>query len=154
DTTLQAGFTFRSEGSESQISIQSVTLAEAADWVVDPAILMRLPVRSEPLYLSNADSFWFRYLEASRTLYVQYNNVVATGSNGERLTQFVTRLQDALANNAVDRIVVDLRHNNGGNRNTYAPLVNLLEQRSASLYIITGRRTFSAAQNFATELDL
>ena len=54
--------------------------------------------------------------------------------------------------------MIDLRHNNGGDNTTYGPLLDLLSthQRITEpgfLYAIIGRQTFSAAMNFAADLD-
>jgi hypothetical protein len=49
------------------------------------------------------------------------------------------------------RVVLDLRHNDGGDNGTYGPLLELLEQREC--FVIIGRGTFSAAGNLVTEIE-
>jgi hypothetical protein len=53
--------------------------------------------------------------------------------------------------------VVDLRHNGGGDNTTYRRLLEVLHDPSinqpAHLYVLIGRVTFSAAANFATDLE-
>jgi tetratricopeptide (TPR) repeat protein len=65
----------------------------------------------------------------------------------------------ALADSAqVDRLVIDIRNNGGGNGglNRY-PVQQILRRpaldRPGHLFVITGRRTFSAAQQFANLLE-
>jgi C-terminal processing protease CtpA/Prc len=57
----------------------------------------------------------------------------------------------------VDRVVVDLRHNGGGDNTTLGPLDFALREpiidRPGRLFVIVGRITFSAAANFATDLE-
>ena len=159
DDQIETSMSFRSMGLETAVTLRSVSILEALDWIAGPQALLRLPVRPQPLYLSDTNSFWFTHLTDSNTLFIQYNNVLASAPSGETLQQFVNRIEAFLASHGVDRTVVDLRHNNGGNNTTYAPFLNLLKQHPQiaqpdKLYVITGRRTFSAAQNFATALDL
>jgi C-terminal processing protease CtpA/Prc len=55
------------------------------------------------------------------------------------------------------RVIVDLRLNGGGDNTTYGPLVDLFASkqvnRRGKLYLLIGRATFSAAANFAAEID-
>jgi C-terminal processing protease CtpA/Prc len=51
-----------------------------------------------------------------------------------------------------------LRHNNGGNSYLYPPVIDALTAWETAmpygkLYVLTGRNTFSAAQNFIAQLD-
>lgn len=55
------------------------------------------------------------------------------------------------------RVIVDVRRNGGGDNTTYGPLTTLLGSprvdRRGRLYLLIGRATFSAAANFAAEID-
>jgi len=113
-----------------------------------------LPERPEPLYLSRAgsESFWTTYLEDTNTLYIQYNRVQ---SGIGRLTR---EIQDILNQQDVERVILDLRLNPGGNNTTYTPFLELLTNnpeinRPGHFFTILGRQTFSAAANFATEME-
>lgn len=113
-----------------------------------------------PLYLSKRDqeNYWYTYLEDSRTLYIQYNFVLGTTPSGETMSQFVREIESFLEQNVVDKVIVDLRHNPGGNNNTYKPFLDFLSQNdhfniSGHLFTIIGRNTFSAATNFAADLE-
>ncbi len=111
----------------------------------------RLPPGT-PLWLSRTSStLWWSYLTDSRTLYVQYNAV--EGGINSVVDEIVARV----AAGDVDRVVVDLRHNGGGDNTTYGRLLGALEDpaidRPGRLFVLTGRLTFSAAANFATELE-
>lgn len=51
------------------------------------------------------------------------------------------------------RVVVDLRHNSGGENGSYPPLLEALQELPAgSVRLLTSRTTFSAATNFVAEV--
>ena len=117
-----------------------------------PHGIFRLPPR-KTLWLSrHAKEFWFRYLPSSQTLFVQYNAV-----QGPR-TSLVDALRKRAARRGVQRVVIDLRHNGGGDNSSYNTFLAALRRapfnRPRRLYVLLGRLTFSAAGNFATEVDL
>jgi C-terminal processing protease CtpA/Prc len=97
------------------------------------------------------EAWWTTYLPASRTLYAQYHLVSESGSS------MAADLDAILAAHPVDRVVIDLRHNVGGDNTTYGALLDRLAQpdldRPGRLLALIGRTTFSAAGNFATDLE-
>jgi tetratricopeptide (TPR) repeat protein len=110
-----------------------------------------------PLWLRRpGDKFWFEYLAPRRALYVQFNQVA------DKPDQTVARFADSLFAFArahpVERLVLDLRLNGGGNGALNRPLLlGLVRAESLDvrgrLFVLIGRRTFSAAQFLATELE-
>jgi hypothetical protein len=110
-----------------------------------------------PLYLKNLEPFyWFEYLAESRTVYFQYNRVF--DDSKEPFDKFVARLFAFIADHDVDKLVIDLRWNNGGNTYLLPPLVHALvsspkTKREGGLFVIIGRRTFSAAENAAAYIQ-
>lgn len=123
------------------------------EWVNLPQTL-GTPV---PLYLKNASTpYWFEYLPESKTVYFQFNSV----RNGEQesLAAFSERLFKFINENDVEKLVVDMRWNNGGNTGLLPPLLQGLVKnekinKRGKLFIIIGRRTYSAAQNAATYFE-
>ena len=109
-----------------------------------------------PLYLRRVvEPYWFERLDDG-TLYVQFNQVVNTP--GESLAAFARRLDGALGDRRPKLLVVDVRHNNGGNAELLPPLVGVLKAFEArppvaKLVVLTGRNTFSAAQIFIAQVD-
>lgn len=117
-----------------------------------------------PLWLRQpGNKFWFEYLAGRRALYVQVNEV------GDKPGETVARFADSLfafaahpgahpGAHPVDRLVLDLRLNGGGNGELNRPLVlgvvraESLDVRGR-LFVLIGRRTFSAAQFLVTELE-
>ena len=65
-------------------------------------------------------------------------------------------VETAIADPAVRRVIVDIRHNFGGETAGYRPIAAALVAGAAAwtdgLFLITGRNTFSAATLFAADL--
>lgn len=99
---------------------------------------------------------WFEYLEAEHLVYVQHRAVRDMAD--ETVAQFCERLFDFIETHLVDRLVIDLRSNSGGDNTLNQPLVHGLiccrkiNQRGR-LFTLIGRRTFSAAMNLAVDLE-
>jgi len=67
-------------------------------------------------------------------------------------------LRQFLDEQSVQNLVVDLRHNNGGNTFLYPELVRTIVHFDAAredrkLYVLIGRNTYSAAVNFVVDLE-
>jgi hypothetical protein len=110
-----------------------------------------------PLYLKSPDdAFWFEYLQDRRTIYVQCNSVrdKADGT----LEQFYGRVFAFVREHAVEKMVLDIRNNGGGNNLLNRSLIHQLVccdkvNTPGRLFTIIGRRTFSAAMNLANDLE-
>jgi tetratricopeptide (TPR) repeat protein len=111
-----------------------------------------------PLYLRNAGApYWFQHLPEERTVYFQFNSV--RDAPGEPLSAFTERLFGFIDEQNVEKLVVDMRWNDGGNTQLELPLLHRIVgsrkiNRRGALFVIIGRRTFSAAQNGVSFLDL
>jgi hypothetical protein len=116
---------------------------------------------SLPLHLKNllteADFYWFELLPEHKTLYLQFNTV--GNAADEPFHEFVERLWDYYDEHSgkIDKFVIDLRYNDGGNGYLLQPLIHGLIRHEeiiqrGRLYVITGRCTFSAATNFLGQL--
>jgi hypothetical protein len=109
-----------------------------------------------PLWLKNVrDLFWFEYLADSKTVYVQFNGVA--DKDNETVADFSKRLFAFVEKNPVDRLILDLRWNGGGNNYLNKPLIlglikSKIDERG-KLFTIISRYTFSAAQNLVNELE-
>ncbi|HEX6181730.1 MAG TPA: tetratricopeptide repeat protein, partial [Chitinophagaceae bacterium] len=81
-----------------------------ADWVKYYQTLSQ-PV---PLYLKNTKTnYWFEKLPNSKALYFQWNNVL--NDRNVPLTRFTDSLMKYISDNDIEKLVIDLRWNNGGN---------------------------------------
>lgn len=113
-------------------------------------------VQSEtPLYLKNLDKIYhFEYLSEEKTVYVRQSQVQDDAS--EDIPTFYARVFDFIENNDVERFVLDVRLNGGGNNYKNKPVITGIVQSKINevgkFYCIIGRRTFSACQNLVNEL--
>jgi len=111
-----------------------------------------------PLYLKDRRTpYWFETLpDQPKTLYFQFNLVV--NSPTETFQQFTDRLFKFIDANGIDKLIIDMRWNNGGNTLLMQPLINGIIRRgridqTGKLFVIVGRFTFSAAINVAAALS-
>ncbi len=114
-------------------------------------------LKTLPLYLSrfipSRVPYWFEYIPDDRMIYVQYNSV--TNWNKDPFGDFTERLFKTYDEHMteIDKFVIDVRFNSGGNGYLLPPFIREFILRRDSLtrgklYIITGGQTFSAASNF------
>jgi len=110
-----------------------------------PARLLR------PLYTRNREfPYWFDYIPEARTLYMQYNSCEA--SAGLSIADFTREVVDFIRANPVEKLVLDLRWNSGGNSAIIQPFFlaigDLLQRGEIPTfrggYTIIGRHTFSS----------
>lgn len=109
-----------------------------------------------PRYLKNVEtSFSFELLESHRAVYFQFNQV--RDKPEESISAFAQRLSAVLQNPRIRHLIVDVRHNNGGNNGLLLPLLREIvafdTRPDHQVWVITGRGTFSAAQNFVNHLE-
>ena len=96
------------------------------------------------------------YLPESRTAYVQYSKV--GDAPDETVADFAGRLRAFVDSAPVDRVVLDLRLNRGGDGTLNQPLVLSLIRSPrlegpGHLFVVIGRSTFSAAQFLVHDLE-
>jgi hypothetical protein len=146
--------TFRTpDGARAEVVLAPVPPAPAASTGGLPKLHpSRLPgAPPPPLWLRDvAREHWLEPLDEG-TLYVQFNQV--RDAPDESLAAFAARLARELDARAPARLVVDVRHNNGGNSHLFPPLLDVLEAYSGELVVLMGRNTFSAAQNFIAQVE-
>jgi tetratricopeptide (TPR) repeat protein len=116
-----------------------------------------------PLFLKNQGEkinyYWFEHLVNDRTIYFQFNQVMNQPDKDETFAQFSARMWNYIDQNAgnIDKLVIDLRQNNGGNGVLILPFLNQIIKRDhinrdGGLFVISGKRTYSAASIFMNEL--
>ena len=127
-------------------------------WIVKPDwVDARGNSAASPLWLKDpTDKFWFEYLADSKTVYVQFNQV--GNKENETVEAFTGRLFAFVEANAVDRLVLDLRLNRGGNGFFNRPLLRGIIRSAkvdqpGKLFVVIGRSTWSAAQFLVNELE-
>jgi hypothetical protein len=124
------------------------TLDVRAQPPTDPGSWIRKPDRT-PLYLDRLrEPFWFAFLPASNAMYVAFRGYADLGTHAKALFE-------ALAKNPVDRLVIDMRLNGGGDnteglKHLVEPISKLERiNRRGHLFVLIGPETYSAAMNNA-----
>jgi C-terminal processing protease CtpA/Prc len=108
------------------------------------------------LYLTRrSENFWLQDLHSNGILYLRLNAVQATSGN-EDLEAFGRRALSIMDGGGVERVIVDLRQNNGGNNQLIPGILDFLTDarinRDGSLIVFTDRHTFSAAGNLVAAI--
>jgi hypothetical protein len=137
------------EGRTEAVAMEATKPERPIKYLTPPAIPASTP---PPLYLQRQDQhFWFEHLPEKKAVYVQFNAV--GDAPDEPLARFAARLRRFVSEHPVQTMIVDLRHNSGGNRQLLPGMWRTLihfetTRENPRLFIISGRATFSAAQVF------
>ncbi len=151
-----AEFTFEQpDGQRVDIVLTPVAASQYTSAFADPLFghyPSILPKATQPLYLSgSARPLWARTLAGGRAVYVGYNSVRSP------TPAVLRKIERLVRGKAVRRVIVDLRLNGGGDNTTYGSLTTLFRSKVVNtrgkLRVLIGRATFSAAANFAAEID-
>ncbi len=110
-----------------------------------------------PLWIKNdSERFWFEYDKTAKVFYVQINQVL--NRDDKTLAQFFQEAVDAAKTTGMEKFVLDLRLNGGGNNGLVPAIIRGIIQleridQKGKLFVIIGRQTFSAAQNLVNSLE-
>jgi len=115
-----------------------------------------MKVEATPLRLKAMDQpFHFEHLEAEKTVYIRQSQI-QNGEN-ESIAHFYNRVLGMVEHAPVEKLILDLRQNGGGNNYLNKPIITGLVKskinEKGKLIVLIGRRTFSAAQNLVNELE-
>jgi hypothetical protein len=145
DNPEEADFTVLTpQGTRASARMKSLALRGPITWAGAEPDPLRLPLCRRKTRLA----YWFEYLAESRTVYFAYNS--CQNMPGQPLGAFFQQLWAAIRQNPVDRLVVDLRNNGGGDSSLLDPFIDELAgekemNRKGRLFVVVGRRTFSSA---------
>ncbi len=135
------------DGASRTLALEPISTDAHEDWA-GPFGLFHLPLDAEVTYLADTEPFTAHELDDGRTLYLRYRQVSPPD---------VDLAEQRVASGLVDRLVLDLRQNPGGNNTTYGPLLRLVQAFAADhpggTTVLIDRVTFSAAANLATEIE-
>ena len=109
-----------------------------------------------PLWLRHREKkFWFAHVPEDKLMYLQINSLNFPHDSGEEsFVEACNVFFAALDRCAPERLVIDVRANNGGNHVELPLLKGILARpaldRRDKLFLIIGRVTYSAAVHFTT----
>lgn len=144
-TLDRATFGLEDAGGRFELDIPACARSQSIDWLTAPnqaAVAM-------PLYMCRPkDYYWYEYLPAQRAVYFQYNR--CKDMPAQSFAAFAKDMLTFADENQVDKFIVDLRWNGGGNSMILEPLIQGLRRhpslnRPGHLFVIIGRKTFSSA---------
>ena len=110
-----------------------------------------------PYYLQNYDkSFWYKYIDEKKTIYFAFNE--CSSDENENFSKFNSKLWRSIDSLNVEYLIIDLRNNFGGTNSILKPLIhdiikNDVINQKGHLFIITSRKTFSAAMHCAIWIE-
>ncbi|MGN7514852.1 MAG: TPR end-of-group domain-containing protein [Allomuricauda sp.] len=116
----------------------------------------KLKDREQPIFLSKIeDPYWFKLIPENKSIYVQFNAV--TQKETQSLEAFTIELRSQASKNDIQHLILDLRHNHGGNGSILPPMLKTiinfeLMHPRGNVFVLMGRETFSAAQNLLTDI--
>ena len=116
----------------------------------------KLKAEKQPLFLSKSDDFyWYKLLPEYNAIYVQFNLVAQ--KEEQSLKDFNLEVRRQISQNNIQTLILDLRHNNGGDGSIVPPMLKTVLNFEATnpegtIFVLAGRETFSAAQNLLTRI--
>lgn len=145
------------DDSEEDIDFQSKSLStfKDLDWVVyyddnypaDRSVL--------PNYIQyDRETYYGHYYPVpDNTLYILYNS--CSNNSEQSFSEFINEQYSNIGIKTIDKVIVDLRNNGGGDSRIIKPLYNLLDNElsNSQLYVIIGEKTFSSALMNAIDLS-
>ncbi len=123
----------------------------------EPVELIAPEKSQSPLWLSNiAPPKWATPLKQERTHFIQLNQIEG-GVPEVFLADFMKTEIEKAKRARAKKIILDLRHNHGGNGGAAHAVINTIVTSPYNEYgkfmVITGRETFSAAGHLLTEIE-
>jgi hypothetical protein len=100
-------------------------------------------------------SNWFQLIPQRKVLYLRYNT--CADEPGQSVKSLAGQMLQAIDANSVERVIVDVRGNGGGNSGLLEPFIAELKRRATvnhpgGIIVLIGRHTFSSAHMHAAYL--
>lgn len=103
-----------------------------------------------PLHLRSRRAYWYAYLPEQKAVYLHLTHVTSEGRGEFRsFKEFYDHVFQVAESNEVEKFILDLRYNSGGDGSVLIPFIHKFIRSSrfnqpGRLFTITGRKTFSA----------
>lgn len=151
-----ATYTFSHNGHTSTVTLKPVINARDNHPFVNKDWLRAITTRGEqPIANPWSENFAFAEVPSAHTIYLQSSAIYPPP--GQTMDQFADRLEHFIATHSDNRLVIDLRHNSGGDNTTLRPLLIAIARsrfnHRGHIFVLIGPYTFSAAQSFTDRLE-
>jgi hypothetical protein len=132
--------------------------------------LMPLPLNGEVKYISiyenagvelplgarSGETYWYTPIPETTAMFFQYNR--CREMENRPMAGFVKEMFAEMEAKGLDRLILDLRYNGGGNESVLFPFIEEIKRRPAlntadNFFVLIGRRTFSSALGNALTLN-
>lgn len=130
--------------------------------------LQNKPISKQHDNSNNYDNlYWYKYIPEDKIMYFQYNVCMDRNTlkmAGEKdyekypeFEKFGNELIEEINNKKVDKFIIDLRNNTGGNSMLMTNFANRLSKineinQKGKIFVLTGRETFSSGVMACTDL--
>lgn len=135
----EAVFTVHKDGEVQDFTVSALEYGKSANFVKK---------KTKDVLIGKYDKYYdYEYLPEYNALSFEYN--VCANMDNQKFTDFNKEMFDIIENNDVDKVIVDLRSNTGGNSEILNPFTKRLKSYIAGnanvkVYILVGRNTFSS----------
>ncbi|MCR9253892.1 MAG: S41 family peptidase [bacterium] len=107
-------------------------------------------------HLVNREYYWYEVLEDNETIFLQYNTCWDQ-KNRPSFTELTSQMLQEMDQRGIQKLIIDLRQNSGGEPKIAERFIEELKTseelvKSGNVYVLVGRRTFSAALTNAAQL--
>ena len=132
-------FSVEKNGAIQEFHVPILNFEEPFDFYVD---------QSSDKMLGNFEKYYdYKYLQENKTLYFEYN--VCADMDEMKFKDFNDALFKTIEDNDVEKIIVDLRGNSGGNSEILNPFTERLKSyiqsnEDVDVYVLVGRQTMSS----------
>jgi hypothetical protein len=135
----EAVFTVQKDGEVQDFTVSALEFGESADYVSN---------KTKDVLVGRYDKYYdYEYLPDYKTFCFEYN--VCADMENLKFADFNKEMFDTIEKNDVNKVVIDLRNNSGGNSEILNPFTKrlksyLAENTDVKVYILVGRNTFSS----------
>ena len=153
--SAQSTFSFLKNGVLSDVTFDNMPdeVYEKTTFVEYDSVKDSLPFsRQKP-----EDYYWFTYDSIHKAFYFQYNRI--GNMKTERASVFASRMWEAVDTLEIDKFILDVRDNGGGQFAYALPFIQGILDRPkinarGKLFVISGYNTFSAALDLVRNLEV
>lgn len=135
----KTSFTVLKDGKVRNFDVSSLEYGENADYINK---------KTEDVLIGYYDKYYdYEWLPDNKALYFEYN--VCADMDNLKFTDFNKEMFEVIEKNNVNKVIIDLRNNSGGNSEILNPFTKRLKSYIAKnpnvkVYILVGRNTFSS----------